>query len=183
MAGFPAAPADKEARGFVTTDGPADLREDREPDGDMTEERTRAVPPDSATALLLLDGAREGRDMEDGVGLVPPARDVRGATVALAVEPEGGARVAETAVFDVAETLLVFFKGEGGAVVPAVLALIDVALVNPTAGFEVSGQASQSRHNTKMKGTRLAAYLFRGRRAGCFRHGGLGFARGTCHSR
>lgn len=168
--GFFATSADKEARGFVATEGPADLREDTEPEGEMTEERPGAALPDCATALLLLDGPREAR----GVGLVPPARDAR---------LEAGARVVGTAVFDVAETLLAFFTGEGGAAAPAVLALIDVVLVNPTAGFEVSGQASQSRHNTNMKETRLAANLLRRRRARCFRHGGFWFARGACHNR
>lgn len=102
----------------------------------MTEERPGAAPPGSATALLLLEGAREGRDVEDAVALVPPARDVRRA---LAVELETGGRVAGAAVFDIDETLLVFFKGEDETVVPADLTPIDVALVKPAAGFEVSG--------------------------------------------
>lgn len=129
VAGFLTAASDIEARGFIAPE--ADLREETEPEGEMTEARL-GTAPDSATALPLAEEARAFRDAAEDMGaFAPAASEVRRVG---AVAPAAGVRVVEGVTFDIVE-VAVFFKGEEVVgVVPATLEP-ETVLVTAVAGY------------------------------------------------
>lgn len=131
VAGFFTAASDIEARGFTVAE--ADLREETEPEGEMTEGRLREVA-DSATALPLAEEAREVRDVEDGMGaFAPGARDVRREGAAA---PVAGVRAVVAGVgFDIVEEAVLFKGEEAVGVVPVVLEEAEAVLVTVEADF------------------------------------------------
>lgn len=136
VVGFLTAASEIEARGFAAAEPPPDFREETEPEGEMTEERLGTALPDSTTALLLVDEPREVRDVDDGIGFVPAASEVRRVGVAPPAVPEAVVRVVEGAAFDIVEVLVVFFEGEEVIwVVPAGLVPVETVLVVLAAGF------------------------------------------------
>lgn len=182
--GFLATASDIEARGFAVAEPPADLREETEPEGETTEARLGAVPG-SAAGLPLAGEAREVRDVDDGTALVPPATEVRRVGVAEPPVPEAGVRVVVGVAFDIAEEVVVFFKGED--VVGAVLVPVEAVLVIVVVGFvedeliEHQGSVTSRKPNKHTLATHL---LHRGSASwlctSCSRHASFRLTPGTC---
>jgi len=126
-AGFLVAASDIEARGLIP-EVPVDFREETEPEGDMTEARLCAMPGSAAVALLVIEEAREVRDVVDGMDFVPAVASEMRREGVVALVTEG--RVIEGAGFDIVETVVDLFKGEVGVVPPGPEMLLDTAVAD-----------------------------------------------------
>lgn len=126
-AGFLVAASDIEARGLIP-EVPVDFREETEPEGDMTEARLCAMPGSAAVALLVIEEAREVRDVVDGMDFVPAVASEMRREGVVALVTEG--RVTEGAGFDIVETVIDLFKGEVGIVPPGPEMLLDTAVAD-----------------------------------------------------